>query len=97
VAIRSHLKNRILVQVRGGVEFKTAGIRWYFEDFKRGTNPARKGGRPKDIFEIASNNEVGVKYECRKSESFGPEVDLQNVGLVFFGTIRIITASRTGV
>jgi hypothetical protein len=26
-----------------------------FEDLKRGTNPAEKGGRPKDFFEIASN------------------------------------------
>ena len=25
------------------------------EDLKRGTNPAEKGGRPKDIFEMASN------------------------------------------
>jgi hypothetical protein len=49
---RSHLKNRILVQVRGGAEFKTAGILKYFEDFKRGAN---KEIGPKDIFEIASN------------------------------------------
>jgi hypothetical protein len=48
---RSHLKNRILVQVRGGAEFKTAGILEYFENFKRGTN---KEIGPKDIFEIAS-------------------------------------------
>jgi hypothetical protein len=26
----------------------------YFEDLKHGTNPAEKGGRPKDIFELAS-------------------------------------------
>jgi ribosomal protein L11 methyltransferase len=51
---RSHLKNRILVQGRGGAEFKTAGILPYFEDFKRGTN---KDIGPKDIFEIASNPE----------------------------------------
>jgi len=49
---RSHLKKRILVQVRGGAEFKTAGILKYFEDFKRGTN---KEIGPKDFFEIASN------------------------------------------
>jgi hypothetical protein len=48
---RSHLKKRILVQVRGGAEFKTAGILMYFEDFKRGTN---KEIGPKDFFEIAS-------------------------------------------
>jgi len=40
-----------LVQNRGGAEFKTEGILLYVEDFKRGTNPAEKGGRPKDIFE----------------------------------------------
>jgi hypothetical protein len=33
---------------------KTGGILPYFEDLKRGTNPAEKGGRPKDFFEIAS-------------------------------------------
>jgi len=49
--IRSHLKKWILVQVRGGAEFKTAGILTYFEDFKRGTN---KEVGPKDFFEIAS-------------------------------------------
>ena len=27
----------------------------YVEDFKRGTNPADKGGRPKDIFELGFN------------------------------------------
>ena len=41
-----------MVQVRGGAEFKTAGILKYFEDFKRGTN---KEIGPKDYFEIASN------------------------------------------
>jgi hypothetical protein len=51
-SLRSHLKKRILVQVRGGAEFKTAGIFKYFEDFKRGSN--KKIG-PKDFFEIASN------------------------------------------
>jgi len=54
-ASRTHLKNRILVQDRGGAEFQTGGILLYVEDLKRGTNPA-KGGRPKDIFEIGSNN-----------------------------------------
>jgi len=48
----SHLKKEILVQVRGGAEFKTAGILKYFEDFKRGSN---KEIGPKDFFEIASN------------------------------------------
>jgi hypothetical protein len=62
----SLLKNRILVQdsvfasrllrdKRDGVKFKTGGILLYVEDFKRGTNPAEKGGRPKDIFEMAFN------------------------------------------
>jgi hypothetical protein len=50
-SIRSHLKNRILVQGRGGAEFQTGGILEYFEDLKRGTN---KDIGPKDIFEIAS-------------------------------------------
>jgi len=49
----SHLKKRILVQVRGGAEFKTAGILKYFEDFKRGTN---KEIGPKDFFAIASKH-----------------------------------------
>jgi hypothetical protein len=68
--VRTHLKNRFLVQDRGGAEFsrfaglpagsnplcgsKTAGLLLYVEDFKRGTNPA-KGGRPKDIFEMSSS------------------------------------------
>jgi hypothetical protein len=47
----SHLKNRILVQGRGGAEFQPGGILEYFEDLKRGTN---KDIGPKDIFEIAS-------------------------------------------
>ncbi len=50
--IRSYPKNRILVQVRGGAEFQTAGILEYFEDLKRGTN---KEIGPKVIFEMASN------------------------------------------
>jgi hypothetical protein len=47
----THLKNRILVQDRGGAEFKTGGILLYVEDFKRGTN---KDIGPKDIFEMGS-------------------------------------------
>ena len=65
---RTHLKNRILVQDRGGAEFlplcgtsrlilyglwvETAGILLDVEDFKRGTN---KDIGPKDIFELGSN------------------------------------------
>ena len=49
---RSHLKNRILVQDRGGAEFQTAGILEYVEDLKRGTN---KDIGLKDIFEMASS------------------------------------------
>ena len=52
IVFRSHLKNRILVQDRGGAEFQTAGILQYVEDLKRGTN---KDIGPKDIFEMASN------------------------------------------
>jgi len=44
-----------LVQDRGGAEFQTAGNPLVVEDLKRGTNPAEKGGRPKDIFEMASS------------------------------------------
>jgi hypothetical protein len=50
--IRTHLKNRILVQDRGGAEFQTGGILLYVEDLKRGTN---KDIGPKDIFEMGSN------------------------------------------
>jgi hypothetical protein len=67
--IRTHLKNRILVQdsvfalrlrrdTRGGAEFKTGGILLYVEDFKRDSNPA-KDGRPKDIFDIGSTIKPG--------------------------------------
>jgi hypothetical protein len=49
--VRSRLKNRILVQDRGGAEFHTGGILLYVEDLKRGTN---KDIGPKDIFEMAS-------------------------------------------
>ena len=68
---RTHLKNRNLVQDRGGAELHPGGIMLYVEDLrparfirpdgesrnagKRGTNPA-KGGRPKDIFEMDSRN-----------------------------------------
>ena len=48
---RTHLKNRILVQDRGGAEFQTGGILLYVEDLKRDTN---KDIGPKDIFELGS-------------------------------------------
>jgi len=48
---RTHLKNRILVQDRGGAGFQTAGILLYVEDLKRGTN---KDIGPKDIFKMGS-------------------------------------------
>jgi hypothetical protein len=51
IVIRTHLKNRILVQDRGGAELQTAGILLYVEDLKRGTN---KEVGPKDIFEMGS-------------------------------------------
>jgi len=57
-ASRIHLKNRILVQDRGGAEFKTGGMLLYVKDLrptmkiklggssrnagKRGTNPAKR-------------------------------------------------------
>ncbi|MGD8520018.1 MAG: hypothetical protein PVF56_02635 [Desulfobacterales bacterium] len=43
-----------MAQDRGGAESQTGGILLYVEDLRRGTNPAEKGGRPKDIFEMAS-------------------------------------------
>ena len=49
--IRTYLKNRILVQNRGGAELQTGGILLYVEDLKRGTN---KDIGPKDIFEMGS-------------------------------------------
>jgi len=49
---RTHLKNRILVQDRGGAELKTGGILLYVEDLKRDTN---KDMGPKDIFEMGSS------------------------------------------
>jgi len=45
---------RLRQDTRGGTEFQTAGNLLVFEDLKRGTNPAEKGGKPKDIFEIGS-------------------------------------------
>ena len=55
--IRSHLKNRILVQDRGGAEFQTGGILLYVEDLKRGIN---KDIGLKDIFEMGSKNNLHV-------------------------------------
>jgi hypothetical protein len=49
-ATKSHLKNKILVQTQGGLEFQSAGILKYFEDLKRELNT---GFGLKDIFEIA--------------------------------------------
>jgi len=54
---RTYLKNRILVQDRGGGEFKTAGILLYVEDLKQGTN---KDIEPKDIFEMVSRIELKI-------------------------------------
>jgi len=48
-----------LVPDFGGAEFQTAGNLMVVEDLKRGSNPAEKGGRPKDIFEIASKKGPG--------------------------------------
>jgi len=56
---RSHLKNRILVQVQGGTEFQPADILKYFEELKRGPNT--KIGT-KDIFEMASSYFLQHKY-----------------------------------
>jgi len=48
---RSHLKNRILVQVQGGTEFQPADILKYFEELKLGHNTEIG---EKDLFEMAS-------------------------------------------
>ena len=74
---RTYLKNRILVQDRGGAEFlplrgtshlipkslwvEPGGILLYVEDFKRGTN---KELGPKDIFEIGSKKKQSGKPFC---------------------------------
>ena len=63
---RIHFKNRILVQDRGGAEFKTAGILLYVEDFKRGTN---KDIGPKDIFEVGSGNDLGTNRSIAQAKS----------------------------
>ena len=82
--IRTRLKNRILVQDRGGAEFKPSGILLYVEDLKRGPN---KDIGPKDIFEMGSNKvyrsglfpNTGPK-SCAASLStvlvFKPSIDL---------------------
>jgi hypothetical protein len=48
---RSHLKNRILVQVQGGTKFQSADILMYFEELKLGPNTEIG---TKDLFEMAS-------------------------------------------
>jgi hypothetical protein len=48
---RSHLKNRILVQVQGGIEFQPADILKYFEELEFGPNTEIG---TKDLFEMAS-------------------------------------------
>jgi len=78
--IRSHLKNRILVQSQGGSKFQPAGILKYVEDLKRGSNA---GFGPKDIFEITSI--FPGRYTMSKhSHSFTDEYD----GFVGFGFNR---------
>jgi len=58
---RTHLKNRILVQDRGGAEFQTAGNLLVVEDLKRSTN---KDIGPKDIFEMGSTVSGCVAFNC---------------------------------
>jgi hypothetical protein len=52
-----HLKNRILIQDRGGTEFHTGGMLVYVEDLKRGSN---KDSGPKDIFEMGSRKDAHI-------------------------------------
>jgi hypothetical protein len=61
----THLKNRILVQDRGGAEFQTGGILLYVEDLKRGTN---KNIGPKDIFEMGSRRLVLYSLDQKHSD-----------------------------
>jgi NADPH-dependent glutamate synthase beta subunit-like oxidoreductase len=83
--VRTHLKNRILVQDRGGAEFsrvagfpvrsytpcgsQTGGILLYVEDLKRGTN---KDIGPKDIFEMGSS-EIPVAYREMSEKELLPK------------------------
>jgi len=55
---RSHLKNWILGQSRGGAEVQPAGILKYSEELKRGSNTEIG---PRDFFEIASINSKTTK------------------------------------
>ena len=73
---RSHLKKRILVQVRGGAEFftqsliprlilsclwvKTAGILTYFENF-RPTKKVKPEGPCRNAVKRGTNKEIGLK------------------------------------
>jgi hypothetical protein len=52
IKYRSHLKNKILFQGQGDLEFQPAGILLYFEELKRESNTEIA---TKDIFEIGSN------------------------------------------
>ena len=55
----------------------------YVEDFIQGSNPAEKGGRPKDIFETGSNNryhanlpevnQMSKARDTKKSEKKKPQ------------------------
>jgi len=49
-----------LVQYQGGREVQTGGILKYFEDLNLAPNPAEKGGKPKDFFEIASKSFAAI-------------------------------------
>jgi hypothetical protein len=51
-SVRSHLKNRMLVQGQGEAEVQPAGILQYSDELKRGPNAEIE---PKDIFEVASS------------------------------------------
>jgi len=57
VYYRNHLKNRILVQVHGGIEFQPADILKYFEELEFGPNTEIG---TKGLFEMAS------RFVCRR-------------------------------
>ena len=66
VSYRSHLKNRILAQVQGGIEFQPADILKYFEELKPGSNTEIG---TKELFEIVSNM-FGINYNMSMVLSF---------------------------
>ncbi len=74
---------------------QTAGILLVVEDLKRGTNPAEKGGRPKDIFEIASNFRL-ARTSALAQFSDIPHSEGHLFGVKIFGQRNDVFAGDTG-